>query len=390
MPELSILTKQLKQSGIRSASVQCSKLNGINLGQGICDLPVPETIKQAAYQAIALDKSQYSACEGVYSLRVQIAQKATKFNKIPVSAEQVLVGHGATGIFVCAVMALFNPGDEVICFEPFYGYHKNILDLKGITIKPVPIDLTHLTVDMQKVAAAITPKTRGVILCTPNNPTGKVFSLNELNQLADIAKQNDLFVITDEIYEYVTYPGYEHVSFASLPGCFERTVTISGFSKTYNMTGWRLGYALATHEIIEKMSLIQDYLYVCPATPLQYAVLDALAIDDNYYHQMAAEYLGKRDFVVNALRHMGFKVAMPQGAYYLLADCSALPFANDSAICQFLLEQAKVAAVPGSSFYCNPADGKNYIRFCFALSLDKLSAAMEQMQAALRTVTALA
>lgn len=385
MPQLSDMTKTLKQSGIRSASIRCNEVGGINLGQGICDLPVHPKIKQAACDAINMDHSRYSACDGVAQLKEAIAAKASRFNQINISKNEVMVGHGATGVFVCTMMALFNPGDEVVIFEPFYGYHKNILDLQNIKLNPVSINVNDFTINFDKLEAAITPKTRGIVICTPNNPSGKVFSQDELMKIADLAKIHDLYIITDEIYEYVTYPGHEHYSIASFPGCFERTVTISGFSKTYNMTGWRLGYAIANADIIEKMSLINDSLYVCASTPLQHAVVDALSLPDSYYQDMAEEYLHKRELVVNALRDMGFQLAMPQGAYYLLADFSKLPFDDDLAMSHFLLEKAKVATVPGRSFYINPEDGMKSVRFCFALSLEKLEAAMRQIKQALNS-----
>jgi len=359
--------------------VRCKEVGGINLGQGICDLPVHDQIKQAVSDAVNHNHSQYSACEGVAALRSEIVNKVNNFNNLNINKDNVMVGHGATGIFVCTVMTLFNPGDEVVIFEPFYGYHKNILDLQQIKLNPVAINLQDFSIDFDELKSAITPKTKGIIICTPNNPTGKVFSRDELEYIASLAKQHDLFIITDEIYEYVTYPGFEHLSIASLPDCFDRTLTISGFSKTYNMTGWRLGYAIGRADIIEKMSLLNDYLYVCASTPMQYAVIEALKLPQNYYQQMAQAYLHKRDLVVNALRDMGFEFAMPQGAYYLLADFSKLPFKNDLEIVDFLLEKAKVATVPGRAFYLNPEDGEKCIRFCFALSEEKLQAAMAAM-----------
>lgn len=268
MLKTSQVSETLRQSGIRAASTECEKIGGINLGQGICDLPTPEVIKQAAIRAIEHEKNVYSACEGVFNLRQAIAHKIQTFNKIPVQAEtEVLVTHGSTGAFICATMSLFNPGDEVILFEPFYGYHKNILELYQVQVKAVPINLDDLSVQMEDLEQAITPKTRAIIICTPCNPCGKVFSEQELLAIGEIAEHYDLAVITDEIYEYITYPGYKHVSFARLKNFKERTITISGCSKTYNMTGWRLGYASGPAHVIAKMALVQDLVYVCPATP---------------------------------------------------------------------------------------------------------------------------
>lgn len=371
------ITNHLKQSGIRAASVRCAALQGINLGQGICDLPVPDQIKEAAYQAIEDNKSIYSPCEGILPLREAISKKLKDFNRIhsdPIS--EVVVTHGSTGAFVSAITTLFDPGDEVILFEPFYSYHKNILELKGMKVIGVPISLTDLHLDFERLKNAITPRTKGLILCTPCNPLGKVLSREELLSLGHMAQQHGLWVITDEIYEYITYPGHSHTSLASLENFKEFTVTISGFSKTYNMTGWRLGYLTAPQLIANKIALVHDLLYVCPATPLQYAVLAAFELQADYYTSMSYLYLKKRDRMVSTLNASGFKVTSPEGAYYLLADFSELGFSDDENAARILLEQAKVAAVPGRNFYINPQDGKYLLRFCYALDEQKIETAL--------------
>lgn len=375
-------TKNLKQSGIRAASTRCAAMNGINLGQGLCDLPTPDNIKQGAYDAIRENKSLYSACEGILPLRQAISKKLLSFNKIKADPEtEVIVTHGSTGAFVCAINTLFNPGDEVILFEPFYGYHKNLLNMHGIATRSVTINLDNLQFSIDELAEAINSKTRGIVICTPCNPCGKVFTRDELQAIGELVQKHNLYVITDEIYEYITYPGYEHISPASLSAFENKTITISGFSKTFNMTGWRLGYAAGPKDIIAKMALVQDLLYVCPATPLQHAALQAFEIDDSYYHNMQKTYLNKKDLVVSALQNLGFKVTVPQGAYYLMADFSALKFADDQAAADFILEKAKVATVPGRSFFANPEHGKHFLRLCFALDETKLDLAMTQMQA---------
>jgi aminotransferase len=380
----SLLTQSLKQSGIRAASQQCARIGGINLGQGVCDLPTPDLIKQEACLAIEANKSIYSACEGIYPLREAVANKITAFNKINVDASEVVITHGATGAFVCAAQTLFNPGDEVIVFEPFYGYHKSILELMGVQVCGVPIHLDKdFFIDYQELADSITPKTKAIIVCTPNNPSGKVYSRDELLTIGKIAEEKNLYVITDEIYEYITYPGFEHVSLASLENFKERTITISGFSKTYNMTGWRLGYASGPKEIIEKMALVQDLFYACPATPLQYALLAAFKLDASYYDDMRTMYYQKSQEAVSAITEMGFEVmARPQGAYYLLANFSQLGFKDDKEAATFLLEKAKVAAVTGSAFYINPEDGKRCLRFCYALNEQSVAQAYQQMRKA--------
>lgn len=378
--------KNLKQSGIRAASLRCAELNGINLGQGVCDLPILDEIKQAAGSAIEHNKSLYSACEGIQPLREKLTQKINNFNQIPVKPENVLVTHGATGAFYSAMTVLFEPGDEVVIFEPFYGYHKHLLQLNGVSTQTVKINMQDFSFDFDDLSAAINSKTRAILICTPCNPAGKVFTKQELLKIGHLAEQHDLMVITDEIYEYITYPGHEHISIASLEKFKERTLTISGFSKTYNMTGWRLGYVSGPEEVIERMALVQDLVYICPSTPLQHAVLTALDLPESYYIDMADLYLKKRDKVVSSLREMGFKVSSPQGAYYLLADFSELGFKDDAQAAEFFMEKAKVATVTGRSFYTDPADGQFILRLCFAMSEVKLDQAMGQMRAALNLV----
>ncbi|MBS0626382.1 MAG: pyridoxal phosphate-dependent aminotransferase [Verrucomicrobia bacterium] len=370
---LSEITKNLKQSGIRAASARCNEIGGINLGQGICDLPIHPLIKEAAHRAIEEDRSIYSSCEGILPLREALSEKLRTFNKIQAAPSEIVVTHGSTGAFVCAVEALFEPGDEVILFEPFYSYHKNILELKKVKVLAVPISFDEF--DVERLKKRVTPKTKGIVICTPCNPSGKVFTQNELLEIGRMAKMMGLWVITDEIYEYITYPGHVHISLASLEDFKEFTVTISGFSKTYHMTGWRLGYLAAPALLASKIALIQDLIYVCPATPLQHAVLAALKLNEAYYRDMASAYLKKRDFLVAALTKANFQIFKPQGAYYLLADFSQLGFADDKEASRFLLEECKIATVPGGNFYLNPSDGKNLVRFCFAVDDIKLEKA---------------
>lgn len=385
MIKLSKAAQSLQQSGIRALGKRCAAVKGINLGQGICDLPTPDPIKQQAIDVIKHGNHTYSACEGILPLRIALAEKLAKFNAINADPEQeIIVCHGSTGAFVCAVRALFNPGDEVILFEPFYSYHKHILELSGIRVKTVSINLQDFSVDFEQLQADISVHTKGIVICTPNNPTGKVFTQAELLILGEIAERYNLGIITDEIYEYITYPGYEHISPASLENFKDRTITISGFSKTYNMTGWRLGYATGPAYIIEKMALVQDLLYVCPAVPLQHAVIAALRLEQAYYRQLKNDFLQKRDLIVTALQAMNFKVSMPQGAYYLLADISALNFVDDTDAVNRLLTNAQVACVTGHSFFNDPNDGKHLLRFCFAIDDSKIAKALACMEKVLR------
>lgn len=375
-------TLSLKQSGIRSASQRCNEIGGINLGQGICDLPVPQPILERAFEVMKTGNNTYTSCSGILRLREKLSQKINQFNQIPVSIENILVGHGSTGAFVCATMTLFDPGDEVILFEPFYGYHKNVLAQLGVVVRGCPVNTKTFEIDWNQLESLINSKTKGLLICTPNNPLGKVYQKEELLRLGRLAQKNNLWVLTDEIYEYIVYPGHEHISLASLENFKDFTITISGFSKTYNMTGWRIGYASGPAHVIEKMSLVQDLLYICPTTPLQAAGVAALELPQSYYTDMAANYLKKRDFMVRNLRDLGFDLAEPQGAYYIMADFSKMGFKDDAAAAKTLLEKAHVATVTGGSFYQNQVDGQNVVRFCYALSQDVLEKAVEQMRKA--------
>ena len=374
----------VKQSGIRSATIQCENLGGINLGQGVCDLPTHDSLKLAAINAIINDKNTYASLEGVYTLREKIEFKLRNYNQIKLnSIDEVMVSHGSTGAFICAVKALTKPEDEAILIEPFYGYHKQILDMHQVITKTIKINLEDLSIDLEQLTNLITNKTKILILCNPANPSGKVFTRNELKQLGDIAKKHKICVITDEIYEYITYPGHKHISLASIDDFKEYTVTISGLSKTYNITGWRIGYACGPKEIIKKMSLIHDLLYICPPTPLQYASIKAFDFEDDYYNQLRESYLLKRDQTVQYLKDMGFNPTIPQGAYYIVVDYLHHPLLSkfdDIELADFFLKKAKVAVVPGRFFYDDYRDGNGQFRICYALNEEKVIRGLEQLK----------
>ncbi|MCH8276002.1 MAG: pyridoxal phosphate-dependent aminotransferase, partial [Bacteroidetes bacterium] len=264
MKSLADRTNDLFQSNIRAVTLMLKGSNGINLGQGICDMPTPEPIKDGAKRAIDEDRSIYSYYGGIDRLRSALVDKSISYNRIPVSdPDEILVTVGSTGAFVVTMFTLLNPGDEVIVFEPFYGYHVNLLKVMGAHLRYVTMTGPDWSVDFEAVESMVTDQTKAIIVNTPGNPNGKVWSRSELEQLLEIMQRHDLFGITDEIYEYLLYDGREHVSLASLPGAFERTITLSGFSKTYNMTGWRLGYAVGPESIIDKMGLLSDLIYIC-------------------------------------------------------------------------------------------------------------------------------
>jgi aminotransferase len=386
MKPLSEKTDGLSQSGIRAITRLVNEVNGINLGQGICDMPTPAPIKQAATEAIRDDKSIYTPFEGIRGLQQVIYKKVKSFNNLPcASADEVMVSAGSTGAFVTAVFTLLNPGDEIILFEPFYGYHTGILNLTGAVIRTVPLNEGDWTPDFERLEAAITPKTKAVLLNTPSNPCGKVWSVSELETLLDILIRHDLYAITDEIYEYMVYDGHRHISLASLPGAYERTVTISGFSKTYNMTGWRLGYAVAPPEIVGRMGLLNDLFYICAPSPLQYGVVAAFDMSDDYFDDLRLTYDRKRRLICETLVDTGFTLTPPQGSYYVFARFDRLAeafagFDNDQTACETLIRQTGVATIPGGSFFSDAAVGSRYLRFCYAKEFPLLDEACSRMR----------
>ena len=372
---------QLEQSEIRRMTRECTRLQGINLGQGICDLPTPPEILRAASDAVLADRSTYSKYEGLDPLRAQIAKKAIEYNKIPdVDADaNVVVTIGATGALAATVQALFNPGDSFILFEPYYGYHLNTLRVSGCEASFVTLAPPQWEVTREALEAALRPNTRAVLFSNPTNPSGKVWTRQEFAVIAQFCKDHDLLAISDEIYEYIVYEGAEHVSLASVEGMWERTITLSGFSKTFSITGWRLGFVVAPAHLAEPIGLVNDLFYVCAPTPLQYGVAEGMAqLEASYYKEMAADYLKKRDAFCDALKRAGLEPLVPDGAYYVLADVTRFGLATAKDAAMHILEQVGVASVPGSAFFVSPI-GHSYTRFCYAKDWDTLGQAIERI-----------
>ena len=374
----------LVQSDIRKMSRRCMEVGGVNLGQGICDQPTPELVKAAAKSAIDDDRSIYSKYEGIDELRRAIARKMAAYNKLPCDPDtEVMVTAGSTGGFVAAALSFVEEQDEVILFSPFYGYHLNVLRMARPTIRSVTLRGPRWEFDEGELRRAFGPHTKAIVINTPCNPCGKVFTRPELELIARLCVEHDCLAITDEIYEYILYDGHQHVSLATLPGMRERTITLSGFSKTYNMTGWRLGYAVAPPELTARMGIVNDLLYICAPTPLQHGVLAAFDLPASYYEQMARDYDRKRRQTMDACDAVGLASLPPQGSYYLMVDVRGAGFADDRQASDTLLSRCGVAAVPGSSFYTEPADGRHQLRLCFAKKdedLDKACAGIAKLQ----------
>jgi aminotransferase len=373
---LSEIAPRIVQSEIRSMTVECDAVGGVNLAQGVCDTPLPAVVEEAAIRAIRDGYNIYTRLDGVAVLRQAIAEKLERHNHLSADPDkQILVTSGATGAMAAACMALFDPGDQVILFEPFYGYHANTL--LSMRVEPVLVEMEPFTwkIDYDRVRAAITPRTRGLIVNSPGNPCGKIFTRPELEAIAELAIEHDLFVLTDEIYEYFVYDGQSHISPATIPGMAERTITISGFSKTFSMTGWRVGYLTASSEWIPAIGYFHDLQYVCTPSPFQYAAAAGLrALPDSFYHGLATEYQEKRDQICDALAAAGLSPAVPAGAYYVLADATRIEGDTASLKARNLLRATGIGAVAGSAFF-GQGRGENMLRFCFAKQASELDRA---------------
>lgn len=355
------------QSEIRMMSIECARHGGINLSQGVCDTPVPAVVREGASDAIEAGRNTYTHYAGIASLRAAIAMKHRRLYGMEIDAHhEIIVSAGATGAMYSVFQALLNPGDEVIVFEPFYGYHVSTLHACGA--RPVFVtlqqpDWSFEPLDLERV---VTARTKAIIVNTPGNPSGKVFSREELGMIAAFARAHDLFVITDEIYEHFLYDGAEHLSPAMLDGMRERTVIVSGFSKTFSVTGWRIGYAICDRKWASSVGYFNDLFYVCAPAPLQEGVARGLRdLGEGYYRGLSEEYGAKRDRFCKVLEGIGLTPCVPRGAYYVLADTSRLPGKTSREKAMHILLTSGVASVPGSAFY-HDRGGDNFVRFCFA------------------------
>jgi aminotransferase len=373
---LSEIAPRIIQSEIRSMTVECDAVGGVNLAQGVCDTPLPPVVMEAAIQAIRDGYNIYTRLDGVAVLREAIAEKLERHNGLRADPDkEILVTSGATGAMASACLALFDPGDQIILFEPFYGYHlSTLLSLRAEPVL-VPMQAGTWEIDFDRLRAAIGPRTRGLVINSPGNPCGKVFTRTELEAIAALVIEHDLFVLTDEIYEYFIYQGQSHISPATIPGMAERTITISGFSKTFSMTGWRMGYLSASSKWMPAIGYFHDLGYVCAPSPFQYAAAAGLrALPDSFYHELATEYQEKRDQLCDALAAAGLTPAVPAGAYYVLADASRIDGERASVKARNLLRATGVGAVAGSAFY-GEGRGENLLRYCFAKQSGELDRA---------------
>ncbi len=373
--------QQFTESVIREMTRLALEHGAINLAQGFPDFPAPTEVKEAAVQAIRADINQYAITWGAREFRRAVAERFQRDSDLIIDPErEITVCCGATEAMIASLLAVVDPGEEVVIFEPFYENYGPDAIICGAVPRFVALRPPDWTLDAQELARAFNARTRAVILNTPNNPTGKVFTREELENIAALARRSNAYVLTDEIYQYMVYDGCRHVSIATLPGMREQTITINGMSKTYSVTGWRVGYAIAPPDITDAIRKMHDFLTVGAAAPLQEAGTTALGLPDQYYRKLCVEYTLRRDRLLTALEQVGFRCFIPRGAYYIMTDIAAFSFANDVEFTRHLIREIGVAVVPGSSFYSDPSSGSQQVRFTFCKANDTLDEAARRLQ----------
>jgi aminotransferase len=377
---LSTKAERFTESVIREMTRLALTHGAVNLAQGFPDFPAPAEVKEAARAAIAADDNQYAITWGAKPLRDAIAHKFARTQGVEVDPErEITVCCGSTEAMMASLMAVINPGNEVVIFEPFYENYGPDAILSGATPRFVRLEPPAWNFDRDALARAFGPRTKAIIVNTPNNPTGKVFSREELEFIRDLCVRWDTFAITDEIYEHILYDSARHISLASIDGMRDRTITVNGMSKTYSVTGWRVGWAIAPPGPTDAIRKVHDFLTVGAAAPLQAAGAVALGLPQSYYQRLAETYREKRDRMLAILERAGFLCFRPHGAYYIMTDVSRFAFPDDVAFARHLVQQAGVAVVPGSSFYNTPADGSRQVRFTFCKTEATLAAAAERL-----------
>lgn len=377
MKHLSYITETFTESVIREMTRISDAMDGLNLSQGFPDFESPLLIKEAAIRAIKSNKNQYPVTFGEPELREAISKKILKYNNIIANpSTEITVTCGATEAMLATLKAIINPGDEIIIFEPFYENYGPDGILSGATLKFVKLYAPDWHIDFDELSAAFNNKTKAIIINTPNNPTGKVFSFSEIKEISKLCEKWDTYAITDEIYEHILYDNSVHISLASLPGMAERTITINSISKTYSVTGWRVGWAVASPEITARIRKVHDFLTVGAPTPFQHAASEALSFENQYYDELQQKYDDSCKHLYETLVNSGFKPYKPKGAYYMIADVSSLfsklNAENDFDFSRKLIEKTRVATVPGFSFYSTKNFVSKQVRFAFCKKQETL------------------
>jgi aminotransferase len=372
--------QQFTESVIREMTRLALEHKAINLAQGFPDFAAPEEVKEAAVRAIRADVNQYAITWGAKEFRRAIAERFRRETGLEVDPErEITVCCGATETMIASLLAIVDPGEEVVVFEPFYENYGPDAIICGAVARYVRLHPPDWSFDPQELAAAFTDRTRAVILNTPNNPTGKVFTAAELEVIAEQCVRTNAYAITDEIYQYLVYDGFRHTSLATLHGMRDRTITINALSKTYSVTGWRVGYAVAPPEVTNAIRKMHDFLTVGAAAPLQEAGATALRLPETYYQKLCEDYRLRRDRMLEGLESAGFDCYQPHGAYYIMTDISAFKFPNDVEFARYLVQDVGVAVVPGSSFYRDPVRGAQQVRFAFCKTDPTLDEAIRRL-----------
>ena len=382
---LSRKAAQFTESVIREMTRLANLHGAVNLAQGMPDFPAPQEIKEIACRAIMSDVNQYAITWGAPRFRNAIAEKTGRHLGLEIDPErEITVTCGSTEAMIASLLAVIDPGDEVIVFEPFYENYGPDAILSGAIPRYVTLQPPDWSFDSDRLAAAFNERTRAIIINTPNNPTGKVFSREELQRIAELCIRWDVIAVTDEIYEHILYDGSSHCAMATLDGMRDRTITINGLSKTYSVTGWRVGYAIASAALTAGIRKVHDFLTVGAAAPLQEAGAAALGLPDSYYSELASAYQQRRDTLLDGLQRAGLRCSVPRGAYYIMADISAVTALDDLEFTGHLVRDVGVAVVPGSSFFHRASDGSRYIRFCFCKRESTLLEAARRLQGILQ------
>jgi len=371
-----------QESVIREMTRIAEEENAINLSQGLPDFSAPVELKKSAQKAIEKDHNQYSFTYGLPELREKISKKIKQKNRITANPDtEITITCGVSEGFMSACLSLLDKGDEVIVFEPYYENYLPGIILSGAKPVFVSLEQPDFEINFDDLNNKINKKTKAIILNTPMNPSGKVFKMEEMKNIAELAEKRNLIIITDEIYEDIIYEGKNHISFASLEGMYDRTVSIMGFSKTYGITGWRVGYVLASKRLSNAVRKVHDYLTICAPTPFQKACIDALDMKKEYYENLRQTYRNKRDKICSSLQEIGFNLKPPDGTYYVMADFSELDNSRDDfEFAKYLTRDSGVASVPGTSFYKNKELGKKIIRFSYAVKEQTIEDALERIR----------
>jgi aspartate/methionine/tyrosine aminotransferase len=379
-------TQSFQESVIRKMTRVCQQYQGINLAQGFPEKEPPAEVLEEVLRAIRGGNNQYSITWGLPALREAVAQKVSRLSGMkPDPEREVTITCGSSEAIVASLLALVNPGEKVIILEPFYENYLPGLALCGATPVFVRLRDPDWTLDLDELREAFSPSPKAMILNTPANPSGKVFSGEEMESIARLCREHGTYIITDEIYEHILYDGLKHVSMATLPGMEERTVTISGISKTFSATGWRVGYVIAPYGLMSAIRKCHDYMVVAAPTPFQMGAVAAMGLPDSYYRELREFYRERRDYLLETFQELSIPVFRPSGAYYMMIRIDGLGYGDDEGFAMALVEKAGIAVVPGSSFYHRPEDGRDKVRFCFAKKWETLHQVRERMESFLKS-----